>query len=680
MVQGLPFDMSDDGDGKDYTLDTTVVSEDDEDAPFDEDIEAKNLLRFQQARAERNRLVQEGVKTVEEFGNFLEKLKGLSHDADSRPEHDRIKTHNEELRKLRDRIKEQEIIESTTEMELLQSTTKKTSYEIKKAIKEKDIEQVYHAVSAAESVDLAFILDATTSMTRMIASVKDNIREIVAQVRRTNINLKLRLAVVVYRDLEYYEPFQVLDFVPNIEEFETFMGSIQCVGEAGRSGPRDTPEDMAGGIKKANRLAWKNLTRVAFLIADSPCHGREYHSFEDNFPAGTPGINIQNEMRTLMDKGGNGTMSVFFGRMTSRTEKMLDRFEKYGISLNVVGVKDPKAVVSAVTKGVRSSIFKTITATNRCSSSPFSLGRVSFNAESLLKNSAGGRRQARDPKAQLKQYSIIPRLPSIAEWKNQPAVLVKVYNNKPINSMADVRKPLPVGVLNYFRQKVSSILWKKDEEPSTKESTMVLRRAAAPFAEGTMRIAFHGQLARNEDELSLENSNVVMKTFKHAGQELNGLKQYLRQMELSNIANFLAKEYNKCRPLSCGSVHVLKSCVVEEEEEVNEGKGSRRFCAEEPLPGDLSRFTKFCNNTGYWNVDDMHETLLRFTHFTFTTTDGYLLVTDLQGVKVGNDFYLTDPAILCTDMLRFGHTNLGEKFMKKCIDATNHHLAECGWS
>jgi hypothetical protein len=61
-----------------------------------------------------------------------------------------------------------------------------------------------------------------------------------------------------------------------------------------------------------------------------------------------------------------------------------------------------------------------------------------------------------------------------------------------------------------------------------------------------MRIAFHGELARNEDEFSLENSNVVMKTFKHAGQELNGLKQYLRQMELSNIANFLAKEYHKC--------------------------------------------------------------------------------------------------------------------------------------
>lgn len=55
------------------------------------------------------------------------------------------------------------------------------------------------------------------------------------------------------------------------------------------------------------------------------------------------------------------------------------------------------------------------------------------------------------------------------------------------------------------------------------------------------------------------------------------------------------------------------------------------------------------------------------------------MVTDPQGVQKGNGFYLTDPAPLCTDCLRFGHTNLGEKFMMQCFNSTKNYLKECGW-
>jgi hypothetical protein len=54
-------------------------------------------------------------------------------------------------------------------------------------------------------------------------------------------------------------------------------------------------------------------------------------------------------------------------------------------------------------------------------------------------------------------------------------------------------------------------------------------------------------------------------------------------------------------------------------------------------------------------------------------------VTDLQGVQKGDQFYLTDPVILCKDILRFGNTNLGEKFIAKCIESTTGNLSENGW-
>ena len=55
------------------------------------------------------------------------------------------------------------------------------------------------------------------------------------------------------------------------------------------------------------------------------------------------------------------------------------------------------------------------------------------------------------------------------------------------------------------------------------------------------------------------------------------------------------------------------------------------------------------------------------------------MVTDLQGVKHGNTFTLTDPVILCRDFLRFGDSNLGPLFMQKCLEATRALMHENGW-
>lgn len=39
-------------------------------------------------------------------------------------------------------------------------------------------------------------------------------------------------------------------------------------------------------------------------------------------------------------------------------------------------------------------------------------------------------------------------------------------------------------------------------------------------------------------------------------------------------------------------------------------------------------------------------------------------------------YHLTNPVILCKDILHFGNTNIGEKFIKKCIDFTCSHMKE----
>lgn len=643
---------------EDAVLATIGEYEDDDEFLDDEETSKKHAAAASRTAS----LAAVAEKEIAEVNDLLGKLKtGTA----TRNERDRLKSLSGKLSELRKEVEASKHRESEMEMKMLRSSSKRKATELKKAIKEKEIRSVVRAVCAAESVDLAFIVDCTSSMRPHIAAVKNSIKDIVQQIRRTNGNLNIRVSMVGYRDFcDGPNQFTVLDFVSSIDDFENFVDGVGAIGGG------DTPEDMAGGIQKANSLDWKNPTRVVFLIADAPCHGSEFHSFDDSYPKGSPGVDIQMELKRLLANhdSQSGSMTVHFGRIHHGTDSMIRRFKQLGISLEVVGLHDISKLTASVTTGVRRSIFKTMTVSGGGASKAFSFAPVD-DIESLLR---GTRHSRTGTSVSLKDYCVLPRLPSADEWKRQSAVPVKVFRNKRIKKLDDLQAPIGIGVLRFPRARTDK----------TDQSTMFMRRAADPFAEGEIRIAFHGQLSRDVKDLERKKSEMVMKSFKHVGKGLNDRQQYLKQMEVSNIAHFLASEYNKSsfRPAHCGHINVLQVCVAEEEDEFNEARGDRRFCVEEPLPtSGASSFVKYSNNTGYWNDEELNETLLRFTDFTFVATNGYLIVTDLQGVRKGNDFFLTDPVILCEDVLRFGHTNLGEKFMKKCIDSTRAILSENGW-
>lgn len=76
---------------------------------------------------------------------------------------------------------------------------------------------------------------------------------------------------------------------------------------------------------------------------------------------------------------------------------------------------------------------------------------------------------------------------------------------------------------------------------------MLMRRAPSPFAEGEIWLAYHGQLTKTEETLVKQGSAMVMKSFKHLGAGVNDRDQYLKQMEVSVIAHFLANQYNSSK-------------------------------------------------------------------------------------------------------------------------------------
>ncbi|KAI1692290.1 alpha-kinase family domain-containing protein [Ditylenchus destructor] len=91
------------------------------------------------------------------------------------------------------------------------------------------------------------------------------------------------------------------------------------------------------------------------------------------------------------------------------------------------------------------------------------------------------------------------------------------------------------------------------------------------------------------------------------------------------------------------------------------------------------KFFRFSNNADYVMLEstckvhdltfDVVELLMAFSHWTYQITRGYLIVVDLQGIISTDEsgrktLELTDPAIHCENLARFGRTNLGEEGMK----------------
>lgn len=93
--------------------------------------------------------------------------------------------------------------------------------------------------------------------------------------------------------------------------------------------------------------------------------------------------------------------------------------------------------------------------------------------------------------------------------------------------------------------------------------------------------------------------------------------------------------------------------------------GSLQYFNVEVLLDDYKeRFKKWNNNCDYVSESYYSATLDAFSHWTYTATDGLLMVVDLQGVDRDDTYILTDPSINCIEP-RFGLTNLGEVGMRQ---------------
>ena len=148
----------------------------------------------------------------------------------------------------------------------------------------KNINEENNKMNQAITIDLAFIMDITGSMSTYLNFARDKIMQIIEKITKET-SASVNLGFIGYRDYNDSKDEYLIypELTKDSEEVKRFISKTQAEGE------KDS-EDMGGGLTAALNYKWRSNTRFVMLIADAPCHGVQYHEIEnfDLLPKGDP--------------------------------------------------------------------------------------------------------------------------------------------------------------------------------------------------------------------------------------------------------------------------------------------------------------------------------------------------------------------------------------------------------
>ena len=135
-------------------------------------------------------------------------------------------------------------------------------------------------------------------------------------------------------------------------------------------------------------------------------------------------------------------------------------------------------------------------------------------------------------------------------------------------------------------------------------------------------------------------------------------------MRMHRETKQLAESFNKFHStggvVRFADVNVFH-CVYHPNNEIGGPKLNEYHIVETYISG---KYTKWCNNYGYWNNTEEHVAMMQaFSHWSWYQTRGQRMIADLQGATNNGEYILTDPAILSLNGREYGATDTGVEGM-----------------
>ena len=495
--------------------------------------------------------------------------------------------------------------------------------------------------SAENSLELVFVMDCTGSMNPWIEEAKKQIVSIFDNVKRDHENAAVKVGFVAYRDYcDGAMRIEAMRLTKDIPSVVAFISKLTAFGGG------DGPEDIPGGLKAAIEMEWTANAKCIVLVADAPCHGREYHDSSDDETYRrqydqSPDIKAQ--MRYLSKNGFDFTFidiqPDYCSKMVSILRREYSSVEsKDGVSRTFTVtelsghadvVKFAKTVYSSASSSLSASKSRSVLALAR----DVKLSTYHHYGPTGKRSSAAGGLSTihddDDEEEETESTSVAPNLAPL-NWD-------EIEKLPEINAIRHSLHVRPDGVV---------INWENPDFKHTTQSTKI-RLSSTPFAKGAMSIV-HGMIDSNM------NKRFAAKFY--YGKAKRGSKEEdlaHRDVEMQVVAKQLAVAFSCSKSISQGIDFIFTTWY-----EINDRRfgGKRYFTAEPFIVGE---YVKFHNNSGWVNPDLKGITAATagaFSHFTWQHTYGKIIVVDIQGVNS----ICTDPQIHSLNGERYGRGNLME--------------------
>ncbi|KAI8806189.1 hypothetical protein BJ742DRAFT_774438 [Cladochytrium replicatum] len=212
------------------------------------------------------------------------------------------------------------------------------------------------------AIDIAFILDLTTSMEPWLAQVSYKIKEIMSTIETRWPDSIARVAFIGYQDFDVIgKPYYVVKDFTTAEELQSTLATLRC------DGGNDYCEDVLGAMLKVRELSWAAKTRLVIFVADAPAHHNYFHDcgaqndryFNSPDPAGYGPEDMKGVLRYL----ANSDIEMHCFKLQARTDKMERRFKeilnRYAADLYVHHIdQKPEEFLPNVLKAVSSSVVR----------------------------------------------------------------------------------------------------------------------------------------------------------------------------------------------------------------------------------------------------------------------------------------------------------------------------------
>ncbi|CAD8122205.1 unnamed protein product [Paramecium sonneborni] len=128
-------------------------------------------------------------------------------------------------------------------------------------------------------IDVVFIMDLTGSMKPWKDIMEKTIAKIIDKFLKSINGYQIRVAFVGYRDFCDKEKFYLYNFTKKVQQIQDFIFQLETKGGG------DEAEDVVTGFEQALKLNFSHHPEsllCTFLLADAPCHGRDYHNIKSD--------------------------------------------------------------------------------------------------------------------------------------------------------------------------------------------------------------------------------------------------------------------------------------------------------------------------------------------------------------------------------------------------------------